>query len=183
METTPDEKSDSKVILFFSDPQKIRESNTSIIKEAQDRGYTPIVTTINFPASILEKLYLQNDLDTSEIYFIDAISKFSTGPKSVSPDDRHIFLNTPSDLTNLSIAISEMLKRNSGKRILILIDSISTMLIYLPSVKISQFVHIISSKIRQIEENCTLLAVEGGLDPVLYSQIRSFVDDVVEETG
>lgn len=180
MDFLPDSNNGSRIILYLTDPGKVREGNIKIIKEALKDGYTPIIITTNFPASVLEKIYSQNEVDLAQVYFIDAISKYSMGGASVVSDEHHINTNNPSDLTGLSIAISEMLKRTSGKNIFLLVDSISTMLIYLPSVKISQFVHLVSSKIRIRNEYCIILAVDGGLDPILYSQVSSLVDEIIK---
>lgn len=169
----------SMIILYLSDPAKIRESNTNLLKKAQDSGYIAIIVTTNFPASVLEKLYNKNEIDLEKVYFIDAITRYSMGTDPVS-DEHHVNTKNPSDLTSLGIAITEMMKKLQGKRIFVLIDSVSTMLIYLPSVKISQFMHFISSKLRQREESGALLAVDGGLDPMLLSQMSSFVDDIIE---
>ncbi|MBN2734460.1 MAG: hypothetical protein JXQ82_06370 [Methanomicrobiaceae archaeon] len=174
-----DDTEESKIVLYLSDPRKIRESNTAVIKEAQDAGYITIVVTTNFPASILEKLYIKSGIKTESVYFIDAITRYSMGTDPVS-DEHHMNTNNPADLTSLGIAITEMMKKLQGNKIFVLMDSISTMLIYLPSVKISQFTHFISTKLRQREESGVLLAVDGGLDPMLLSQMSSFVDEIIE---
>lgn len=181
MDFLSDETDSSKIALCIINPLKVRESNIKIIKLAQKYDFAAIVVTTNFPASVLEKLYSQNEIKTENLLFIDAISRYSMGTASVKSDERHINTNNPADLTGLSIAFSEMLKKTAGKKTIVLVDSISTMLIYLPPVKISQFVHLIASKIRQLDKSCAFLAVDGGLDPVLLSQISSFVDEIVKE--
>jgi hypothetical protein len=41
--------------------------------------------------------------------------------------------------------------------------------------------HFITTKMRSLEESGGILAVKGGLDPMLYSQISSLVDGIVDE--
>jgi hypothetical protein len=89
------------------------------------------------------------------------------------------FTSSPSDLTQLGIAISDSLKDLGGRKAAILLDSVSTMLIYLPSANLSKFIHFVSSKLKILDMAGIFLAVEDGLDPILLSQLTTFVDQVV----
>lgn len=168
------------ILLYLSDPGNIRASNTEIISQVEKAGYQTIVITTNFPSSVLEKLYTQKGIDTSKIFYIDAISAYSLG-KTPEEDERHLNISNPGDLTSLSIAITKAIKQMSGNKIFILFDSISSMLIYIPTLKTVKFIHFLSNKIRQIDYSGALLAVEGGLDPMMLAQVSSFVDDVVTD--
>lgn len=174
------ENDESVILLYLSDPRELRASNTKIILEAENAGYSAVVVTTNFPASILEKLYSTNNLRLENIYFVDAISLYSlgSGPEN---DDHHLMIKNPADLTSLGIAITEMLKKTADKKTFILFDSVSTMLIYLPSMKIIRFIHYLATKIRQTNKSGAFLAVDGGLDPMLLTQISTFVDYVINE--
>jgi hypothetical protein len=89
------------------------------------------------------------------------------------------FTSSPSDLTQLGIAISDALKDLGGRKAAILLDSVSTMLIYLPSTNLSKFIHFVSSKLKILDMAGIFLAVQDGLDPTLLSQLTTFVDQVV----
>jgi hypothetical protein len=73
-----------------------------------------------------------------------------------------------------------VLKENAGKKVCILYDSVSTMLIYLSSQNISKFIHFVTNKIRLMDISGVFLAVEKGLDPMLVSQLTTFVDIVID---
>ncbi|MBN1432029.1 MAG: hypothetical protein JW931_04585 [Methanomicrobiaceae archaeon] len=166
------------IFLYLSDPGKVRASNTEIISEVENAGYKTIVITTNFPASVLEKLYTQKGINTENIVYIDAISAYSLG-KPPEEDKRHFNVNNPGDLTSLSIAITKAVQQMDGNKIFILFDSISSMLIYIPTMKTVKFIHFLSNKIRQINYSGALLAIEGGIDPMMLAQVSSFVDDIV----
>jgi KaiC/GvpD/RAD55 family RecA-like ATPase len=173
------EDEDSVIMLYLSDPRDVRTSNTKIIQEAENAGYSTVVITTNFPASILEKLYMKNNLNLENIYFLDAITIYSLGSKGIN-DEHHLMIKNPADLTSLGIAVTEILKRTDGKKTFILFDSVSTMLIYLPSIKITRFIHYLANKLRQTNKSGAFLAVDGGLDPMLLTQISTFVDYVID---
>ncbi|WP_157202229.1 DUF7504 family protein [Methanoplanus limicola] len=175
-EIVTDEES---IVLYFSEPEKGRATNTDIIHNCIGKGYRVIVVTNNFPSKVLEKLYVKNGINPDEVFFIDQVTSFGGG-SSVKSDGNHIMIRSPQDLTGLSMAFSDVMKKFSGDKIFILFDSLSTMLIYLPSDKVVKFMHFITTKLRTLEESGAILAVKGGLDPMLYSQVGSLVDEIVD---
>jgi hypothetical protein len=80
----------------------------------------------------------------------------------------------------MGIAVTEVLKEHQADKVCILYDSISTMLIYLPSANISKFIHFVTNKLRLMDISGVFLAVEKGLDPMLMSQLTTFVDSVID---
>jgi len=54
------------------------------------------------------------------------------------------------------------------------------MLIYLSSSNISRFIHFVTNKLRLTDVTGIFLAVEKGLDPMLMTQITTFVDSVID---
>jgi hypothetical protein len=90
------------------------------------------------------------------------------------------FINNPTNLTDLGIAVTEVLKENAGKKVCILYDSISTMLIYLSSPNISKFIHFVTNKLRLMDISGVFLAAEKGLDPLLMTQLKMYVDAIID---
>jgi hypothetical protein len=167
-----------KIYLCLSSADRLKENSSSLIRGLLARGYVVIVVTTNQPYSILKKAYEKDGIDLSKLRFIDAITKYAIGevPSGI-PGAR--FTSSPSDLTQLGIAIGDSLKEMSGRKAAILLDSVSTMLIYLPSANLSKFIHFVSSKLKILDMAGIFLAVEDGLDPILLSQLTTFVDQVV----
>lgn len=176
---SPEDLDKKQIFLILSSPTKIRQCNIDLIKEISSNGYHTIIVTINFPYNILSKLYTENGVDTKTVSFIDAVTRNSIGNADNIPGVVR-FVNNPANLTDLGIAVSEVLKENSGKEVCILYDSISTMLIYLSSQNISKFIHFVTNKLRLMDISGVFLAVEKGLDPMLISQLTTFVDTVID---
>lgn len=138
-----------------------------------------MVITTNQPSMVLRKLYLQEGIDLEHVRFIDAITKYAIGkvPEDV---ENVVFVKSPDDLTDMGIAITQILKEEGEEEVFILFDSVSTMLIYLSSTNISRFIHFVTSKLKITGIAGVFLAVEKGLDPLLLSQLTTFVDEVVD---
>jgi hypothetical protein len=168
-----------QIFLILAAPANIRQRNIELIKEISSNGYHTIIVTINFPYNILSKLYEENGVDLTTVSFIDAVTRNSMGNAENIPTVVR-FVNNPANLTDLGIAVTEVLKEHSGKKVCILYDSVSTMLIYLSSQNISKFIHFVTNKLRLMDLSGVFLAVEKGLDPLLVSQLTTFVDIVID---
>jgi hypothetical protein len=175
----PDDLARKQIFLILASSGNIRERNIEIIKELSELGFFSVIITTNFPYSILNKLYAQSGVDLSHVSFIDTVTRNSIGTaENIHGVVRYI--NNPANLTDMGIAVTEVLKEHSGEKVCILYDSVSTMLIYLSSPNISKFIHFVTNKLRLLDISGVFLAVEKGLDPMLMSQLTTFVDKVVD---
>ncbi|RXE57412.1 hypothetical protein ABH15_00965 [Methanoculleus taiwanensis] len=171
-------ESDERIFLILAAAERLKQKNADIIREVTGQGYMVIVITTNQPSAILRRTYMQNGIDLTKIYCIDAITKYALGsvPEGV---EQTTFISNPANLTDMGIAVTEVLHARRDEKTCILFDSISTMLIYLPSVNISKFIHFVTNKLRLLDVSGIFLAVEEGLDPMMLSQLTTFVDRVI----
>jgi hypothetical protein len=175
----PQEIEQKKIFLLLSTSAMIRQRNVEIIKEISTLGYHTVVITTNFPYSVLIKLYIQNGVSPDSVSFIDAVTRNSVGNvQDITGVVRYI--NNPANLTDMGIAVTEVLKEHSGQKVCIMYDSVSTLLIYLSSANISKFIHFVTNKLRLMDVSGIFLAVEKGLDPMLMTQLTTFVDTVID---
>ncbi len=175
----PRELEQKKIFLILASPGTIRQRNIEIIKEISALGYHTVVITTNFPYSVLSKLYSQNGISPESVSFIDAVTRNSIGNAENIPGVVK-YINNPANLTDMGMAVTDVLKEQSGKQVCIMYDSVSTMLIYLSSANISKFIHFVTNKLRLTEVSGIFLAVEKGLDPMLMTQLTTFVDSVID---
>jgi hypothetical protein len=168
-----------QIFLVLALPVNLRKRNIELIREISSQGYMTVVITTNFPYSVLSKLYTESGIDPTMVSFIDTVTQNSIG--NVENIPRVVrFINNPANLTDLGIAIIEVLKENSDHKVCILFDSVSTMLIYLSSPNISKFLHFITNKLRLMDISGIFLAAEKGLDPMFRSQLTTLVDKVID---
>lgn len=170
---------EDKLFLVLSSADMLKKNNALIIHTLIDKGYRIVVITTNQPSAVLKKHYTADNIDISKVSFIDAITKYALG--KIPPGQENCrFINSPSNLTDLGIAITEVLHSLHGEQTCLLFDSVSTMLIYLPSTNISKFIHFITSKLRLVDAAGIFLAVEKGLDPLLLTQLTTYVDGTID---
>jgi hypothetical protein len=174
-----DDLTKKQIFLLLASPAMLRQRNIEVIREVSSLGYHTIVVATNFPYSVLQKLYAENGVKLASVSFIDTVTKASIGSAPNIPGVVR-FVNNPANLTDMGIAVTEVVKEHAGKKVCILYDSISTVLIYLTSPNISKFIHFVTNKLRLMDISGVFLAVEKGLDPMLISQLTTFVDKVID---
>jgi hypothetical protein len=176
---------DNILYLMLSPPENIHAMNIAVMKQILEHECTPLIITVNQPFKVLTKTYLKEGIDISKIYVIDTVTQYSGGVCVESP--RVKYVNNPSNLTDLGIVISEILPQLPGTKKCIMFDSVSMLLIHIPSATASKFFHFVVNKLKLSDVSGIFLCVEKGLDPVILSQMSSFVDKIidydVENTG
>ena len=175
----PEDLDKKRIFLILATSVNIRQRNIDLIKELSANGFHTIMITINFPYSVLRNLYQENGVDLNSVSFIDVVTRNSIGTIENIPGVVR-YINNPSNLTDLGIAVTDVLIENHGRKTCILYDSVSTMLIYLSSTNISKFIHFVTNKLRIMATSGIFLAVEKGLDPMLMNQLVTFVDDIID---
>ncbi len=173
-----DRESDHLLYLMLAPPENIHLMNIAVLKKILAQGCTPLIITVNQPYKVLTRTYLREGIDTSKIHVIDAVTQYSGGTGDENP--RVKYVNNPSNLTDLGIAITEVLKHMPETKKCIMFDSVSMLLIHIPSVTASKFFHFVVNKLKLSDVSGIFLCVEKGLDPVILSQMTSFVDKIVD---
>ncbi|MFA6364378.1 hypothetical protein [Methanoregula sp.] len=169
---------DTQLYLLLSAPQDTNAMNIMVVKKSLAVGCTPLIVSINQPSQVLVKSYAKEGISPDQYFVVDAVTHYSGGTTVSNPHIRYV--NQPSDLTGLGIAITEFLKQIPSPRKCIIFDSVSMLLIHIPSATASKFLHFVVNKLKISEVSGIFLCVENGLDPVILSQMTVFVDKIVD---
>jgi archaellum biogenesis ATPase FlaH len=170
---------EKKLFLVISPPEKLKLYNIEIIRQLIIDKHSILVVTTNQPYTTLVKNYENYGLDISRIWFIDAITKCALGRIPQEANNCR-FVKNPANITDLGIVITDVLNSFPDVKPCILFDSISTMLIYISSINISKFIHFITNKLKLLNSPGIFLAADKSLDPLLMTQIVTFVDEVID---
>ena len=138
-------------------------------------GKRGVYITINRPCAKLDEVFRENNIDTSKIIFIDAITQIAM--PNVKSGNSYVYIKHPSDLTNMYIRLLEALKKIDGKKFLV-VDSISTLMVYNSPETVLRFAHALASKLPAQgvdvvyialldEKNASVESIAGMCDKVL----------------
>jgi archaellum biogenesis ATPase FlaH len=169
----------SGIVMTVSDAEKMNQFTIKTLEYlVNERKMAGVYVTINRPYSkILSELQAKN-IDTNSVIFIDALTKTVGG--SAINSEKCLYLNHINDLTELGIIITSAMKALSSKeRYFVLIDSITTMLIYNDPQAVSKFLHFITAKFRLLNANGIFIGHRTEKLDSFYSQITVFCDRVL----
>ena len=166
------------LLLFIVNAEDYLETNIAILNEVLKQEDTVgVYVTLNRPYASLIKILEKNNVKTDKLFFLDCITKTLGAEKE---EKQCLFLENPQNLTNIAIAIDEIVKAIPSKNKSLFFDTMSTLLIYNKTGTVSKFLHFLTGKIRVLNLNGVLLSTEKELDPELADQLDQFVDKTID---
>ncbi|HSU72374.1 MAG TPA: hypothetical protein VLJ21_00815, partial [Candidatus Binatia bacterium] len=153
---------DTAVVLLLLNVRQYFEGIVEALRVlVEEENRSGVYITVNKPYGTLRELLRERDVDTSKLYFIDAISQTVTQPKLVNP--KVTYLPNPQSLTDISLAFGTAAESLTGKKFLFL-DSLSTLLIYNETGSVAKFAHFLTLKMRAMGMKGVLVTLRHMLD-------------------
>ncbi len=167
----------NQVILYITSKNKYSSTNANILKHYVNKKKNYCVyVTVNKQYSALEKDLKNKKVNTKNILFVDAITPLSSKVDA----DNAIFVGSPSALTSISLTITSALKKvPEGKRVLLL-DSISTMMVYNNLGSVSKFSNFLIKKMQDWKVSGAILSIEKENSEEISDYLSQIVDKVIE---
>lgn len=163
------------VVLALIDPIRYQEAVLGVLRHFTMRVPRGIYVSLNKPYATLSKSIEKAGIASDSLYFVDGI----TNVPSIEEDSTHSCLGSGVDLSNLCIGISKAVNRFTEEKFLVL-DSLSTLLIYNDSKAVAKFAHLLTEKMRRWATSGSLLTVEMNAERDVVSQLAPFCDKVVK---
>ncbi len=156
-------------LLKITSVEKLQDEINKVVESFS--GIPGIYVSLNKTQRGVENIFLKNKIDMSKLFFIDCVSA-----DSLEEDILHI---SPSNLDGLSYAINDFIKEIPGKKFLLL-DALSTLLIYNPENKVAAFVKEVTEYAdRQDVKVIAISPLTKGED--LLNKIFNFFDEVEKD--
>lgn len=167
---------ESSVFLVIVDLKNYQTCILEIVKLMQSLRNFGVYFTVNKPFQDLSQQLAPKGIDCSKVFFIDAISAISE--RSGADSSSAVFLDSPTDLIEVNNSISRSIP--SKKASFVLVDSLSTLLLYNKPMSVERFVHSLVGKIRG--EHCMgfLLTVKSAEHSGFVETVSQFVDSIIE---
>jgi len=170
---------DNLAILVIASGEDLEDNSTDIVKELMNKDTSCLYITLNQPYSRMLHLLKKKGIDTKKVFFIDCITKSSSG--NAEENDNVYYIDAPENLTDLDISINEGIESIDGKKILFF-DALSTLMIYNKPGPFAKFVHSVMTKIKSKDIIGVFIIVEGEIDDEMLSQIEQFSDKSINLT-
>lgn len=148
------------------------------------RGDEGIYVSSNRPTNdLIEKLSIYNfdlreALEANRICVIDLMTR-SIGAVELKGG---IYISSPSELSATQMAIEKAFEGVNGEvgRAWLLLDAISTLLVYNSPGALLQFLHFLIGRLRVLQFDGVIFTVEGAVDEKVLSTIRQFCDLMIK---
>jgi len=131
--------------------------------------------SMNKPYDTIIKTLEKNNVDPKKFYFIDCITRTVRKPEAV---DHCKFVTSPRALTELSITMTEVLKKQKVDSLIF--DSLSTLLVYESLMAVTKFAHTIIAQIRVSNSHGVFTSLKEDVNPALVKDLNMFADRVLD---
>lgn len=166
---------DRPIVLALIDPIRYQEAIIDLLRYFVSKTARGIYISLNKPYAVLTKTFDKAGLSSSSLFFVDGI----TNVPAQEEDSSHVALGSGVDLSNLCIGISRAVNQSSEEKFLLL-DSLSTLLIYNDPKTVAKFAHLLTEKMRRWNTPGSLVTVETNSERDVVSQLAPFCDKVVK---
>ncbi len=163
------------VVLALVDPVRYQESVVELLRYFTGKTPRGIYVTLNKPFAVLTKTFEKAGIPLGSLFFVDGI----TNVPAMQEDASHTCLGSGIDLSNLAIATSRAVNRFPEDKFLVL-DSLSTLLIYNDPKAVAKFAHLFTEKMRRWGAFGSLLTVEMNAERDVVLQLAPFCDKVLK---
>lgn len=167
-----------KIFMIVTPPEYFVISNLALVKylskEIKKNG---LIININEPSDSFYNKLKGIGVQKHNLTFIDNISRNSNEMKNL---ENCIFVNQPNSLVKLSSVISEVIEKR--KVDFLLIDSISTFLMYNDETSVKQFLYYIINKLKMHEIAGFFLSTNDSQFKNLNTTITQITDRTIDLT-
>lgn len=169
----------SGITLLKTSSEQYQATNLEIMRDLiEDHDLPGVYVTVNKPYGTITNLLEDNDIDTSRIFFIDAISEdLNEDPVR---KENVMFVDSPQNLTDISIVLTEAVESMPDEEKFVFFDSMSVLTIYNNTDTVTKFAHYLTGKMRQWNVAGVIISVEDEMNDELISHLTQFCDHVIE---
>ena len=163
---------DKFVVLLNTPPEKYFDTAINSTNLMLKKGKTGVYITASRPYRFITREMQKRSVDTKNLLFIDCIS-FMSGEHSAGTCT---YIENPAALEEISMHIGSLLSEIESDEKFLIMDSISTLLIYNSPGSVKEFAMFLINKLRLEGVDGILLAIEKELPEDLEQILISMCD-------
>lgn len=168
------------IVLIETSSDDYFEVNMELLKHlVNERDLPGVYVTLNKPYNQIKEEISKRGIDGEGIFYVDVISEHND--HDYEEQDDAIFMDSPEDLTGLSIVISEAVESMGDGPKFVFMDSLTTLKIYNDMNTVSKFAHYLTGQMRSWDGVVgIILSIKEEMDDELGSRLSQFCDDVIK---
>jgi archaellum biogenesis ATPase FlaH len=166
---------ENSVLLCIISEESYQKRKADIIKALTSNSKNICYVSFTKPYQTLRNELKSAGFEGVSFFFIDTLTMSVQSPPKA---DDCIFVQAPNSLVDISVAISKVISREAKANILI--DSLSSLLVYQDSHTLIKFLHNIINKMRIQNVKIVFLVFRKDISSELIKDLYMFVDKVLE---
>lgn len=159
---------ENPVVLLSVSPVIYQQRVLDTLKYFSERFGMGLYVTLNKPSSTLQGSFQRGGVPPEKVMYLDSITNT---PEHETEYCR--FLGRMRELTDLCIAITKLVSERKGVRF-ILLDSVSTLMIYNDTKSVTRFCHVISERLRSLGLPGAFVSVDMEEGRDMVAQLAQF---------
>ncbi len=163
------------VVLLVVGHDKYDLLIANITKNFIKKRFSGIFVTLNKGGEDLIAMLEKNKVDCTNIFVVDAVSKNESKPKAYKNTS---YIDSPQDLTELEAQIIDFAKNMQPEKSFLIVDSISTLLVYNAEKTIEKFVHGLGEKMKELGFK-NVFIIRSKTKPEIMDVLIQFSDKVI----
>jgi len=167
------------IVGFVVSSNKYEETNLHLLEFFVNKlGYSGSYVTVNRPYENLVFTLDKHKINMDKLFFIDCITKNIGGAEKNIPNC--LFLDSPSSLTDLGIALHEYVSLTKDKKRFLFLDSLSTLFIHNDRNTMMRFIHYITGKMRLWNISGIMISLHEETDKNIIAELSQFCDKIIK---
>jgi len=143
---------------------------------ANKKEMDTIYVTATISSEQIRRVLEAQEIDTSNIYFVDCISHIMMGASTAQQDEHTTLVESPTMLENLMLKVEYLIRRSQAKEKLVVLDSINALAIHNNNWILSEFLHILVSGLRSRDAFTIIFSVEEHSTPEINNMVNLVCD-------
>lgn len=166
------------IVGFIVGSDRYEETNLHLLEFFVNKlGYSGSYVTINRPYDNLIFTLDKHKIKMDKLFFIDCITRNIGGVERNAPNC--LFLDSPSNLTDLGIALHEYVSLTKDSKRFLFLDSLSTLFVHNDRTTMMRFIHYITGKMRLWNINGIMISLHEETDKKIIAELSQFCDKIV----
>jgi len=166
---------DKFVVLLVTSTAQYDLIIANLVKNFAKKGMAGIFVTLNKSGEDLIGMLQKSGIDRKNLFVIDAISKKSAKPVQ---EQNISFVDSPQNLIEIEAVITDYAEGLPQGRGFLIIDSLSTLLVYNAEKTVERFVHMLGEKMRAMGVK-SVFTIRSKTRPETMNVLTQFCDKVI----
>jgi archaellum biogenesis ATPase FlaH len=163
------------IVMLVVGSDNYEQANMSILNMlVNQQSCSGSYVTVNRPYKSMIELMKSSGIDHNKLFFIDCITKKVEEPKETK---NCVFIDSPSNLTELGIALEEVFKQSKHK--FLFLDSLNILAVYNSPERVIKFAHFLTSKMRMHDLKGVMISLHEDTDKKLIAELSQFCDKMI----